>query len=149
MTESCALPTIWTLVNAHERRRNLRRGYTIGYMTSRRCFVIAVSPRPSANPECRVLEHQPVGPRPRPGGEQRPLSLSRLLETSLRAGVWPDSVQVLGGTLASRLPARSRVWLYSGLRTAGHRGAVWLKRGVPGSQKQCPPRRPTGSGYAR
>lgn len=56
------------------------------------------------------------------------------LETSLRAGVWPDSVQVLGGTLASRLPARSRVWLYSGLRTAGHRGAVWLKRGVPGSQ---------------
>jgi hypothetical protein len=59
---------------------------------------------------------------------------SRLLETSLRAGVWPDSVQVLGGTLASRLPARSRVWLYSGLRTAGHRGAVWLKRGVPGSQ---------------
>lgn len=62
------------------------------------------------------------------------LRLSGLLETSLRAGVWPDSVQVLGGTLASRLPARSRVWLYSGLRTAGHRGAVWLKRGVPGSQ---------------
>ena len=57
-----------------------------------------------------------------------------LLETSRRAGVWPDSVQVLGGTLALRLPARSRVWLYSGLRTAGHRGAVWLKRGVPGSQ---------------
>jgi hypothetical protein len=66
--------------------------------------------------------------------KQRLLPLSRLLETSLRAGVWPDSVQVLGGTLASRLPARSRVWLYSGLRTAGHRGAVWLKRGVPGSQ---------------
>jgi hypothetical protein len=42
-------------------------------MTSRRCFVIAVSPRPSANPECRVLEHQPVGPRRRPGGEQRAL----------------------------------------------------------------------------
>ena len=62
------------------------------------------------------------------------LRLSGLLETSRRAGVWPDSVQVLGGTLALRLPARSRVWLYSGLRTAGHRGAVWLKRGVPGSQ---------------
>ena len=40
--------------------------------------------------------------------KQRLLPLSRLLETSLRAGVWPDSVQVLGGTLASRLPARSR-----------------------------------------
>ena len=62
------------------------------------------------------------------------LRLSGLLDTFHRIGVWPDSVQVLGGTLALRLPARSRVWLYSGLRTAGHRGAVWLKRGVPSSQ---------------
>src|SRR5450631_2595825 len=67
MTESCALPTIWTLVNTRERQRNLRRCYTDCYTTSRRCFVIAVSPRPSANPDCRILEHQPVGPLPRPG----------------------------------------------------------------------------------
>ena len=56
-----------TLVNTHERQRNLRRRYTICYMTSRRYFVIAVPPRPSANPECRVLEHQPVGSSPSPG----------------------------------------------------------------------------------
>jgi hypothetical protein len=62
------------------------------------------------------------------------LRLSGLLDDSHRTGVWPDSVQVLGGTPASRLPIRSRMWLYSGLRTAEHRGAVWLKRGVPSSQ---------------
>jgi hypothetical protein len=28
----------------------------------------------------------------------------RLLDTGRRAGVWPDSVQVLGGTLSKRLP---------------------------------------------
>jgi hypothetical protein len=59
---------------------------------------------------------------------------SRLLDDCGRAGVWPDSVQVLGGMLYSRLPTCSWVWLYSGLRIAGHRGVVWLKRGVPSSQ---------------
>lgn len=31
----------------------------------------------------------------------------RLLETFGRAGVWPDSVQALGGTLSMRLPTSS------------------------------------------
>lgn len=62
---------------------------------------------------------------------QRP---SRLLDDSVKTGVWPDSVQVLGGTPASRLPTCSWVWLYSGLRPVEHRGVVWLKRDVPGSQ---------------
>jgi len=58
----------------------------------------------------------------------------RLLDDSHRTGVWPDSVQVLGGSLSARLPTRSRAWLYSGLRPVGHRGVVWLKRGVASSQ---------------
>ena len=29
---------------------------------------------------------------------------TRLLDDSLRAGVWPDSVQVIGGKLSMRLP---------------------------------------------
>ena len=33
-------------------------------------------------------------------------ALSRLLDDSGRAGVWPDSVQVIGGKLSMRLPTR-------------------------------------------
>ncbi len=75
-----------------------------------------------------------------PGGSNRAdrggviLPLSRLLDIPLRTGVRPDSVQVLGGVLLLRLPTGLLVWLYSGLRSAEHRGAVWLKRGVPSSQ---------------
>jgi len=58
---------------------------------------------------------------------------SGLLGTFRRIGVWPDSVQALGGTLDFGLPTRSRVWLYSGLRTAGRRDEAWLKRGLPSS----------------
>ena len=46
--------------------------------------------------------HWTYGQREAP--HERPLSLSGLLETSGRAGVWPDSVQALGGTLSSGLP---------------------------------------------
>jgi hypothetical protein len=59
------------------------------------------------------------------------LSHRRLLDDSLRAGVWPDSVQVIGGKLSMRLPTRSWVWLTSGLRPAGHRDEAWLKKGLP------------------
>jgi hypothetical protein len=45
----------------------------------------------------------------------------RLLETSRRIGVWPDSVQVSDGMLSMRLPARCRVWLTFGLQPVGHR----------------------------
>ena len=41
---------------------------------------------------------------------------SRLLDDSVRTGVWPDSVQVIGGPLSLRLPTRLRVWLFFGLR---------------------------------
>ena len=68
-----------------------------------------------------------------PAGRERQRH-SGLLETPGRIGVWPDSVQVLGGSLSARLPTRSRAWLYSGLRPVGHRGVVWLKRGVASSQ---------------
>ena len=30
-----------------------------------------------------------------------------------------------------RLPTGLLVWLYSGLRTAGHRDEAWLQRGLP------------------
>src|ERR1035437_9861202 len=106
MTESAAPPTIWTLTNTHERQRNLRCCYTDCYTTSRRYVVIAVSPRPSANAECRVLEHQPVGPRPRPGGEQRPLPFRGMTHVVHPRGspiedVWPGCVYAWLGTSAT------------------------------------------------
>ena len=59
--------------------------------------------------------------------------LARLLDDSGRTGVRPDSVQVSGGTLSSRLPTAYLVWLAFGLRTAGHRDGAWLQRGLPSS----------------
>jgi hypothetical protein len=56
---------------------------------------------------------------------------SRLLDDSVRAGVWPDSVQVSGGKLSMRLPTCSWVWLTIGLRLAGRRDEAWLKKGLP------------------
>ena len=44
----------------------------------------------------------------------------RLLDDSVRAGVWQDSVQVSYGQLSMRLPTRSRVWLTFGPRAVGH-----------------------------
>lgn len=55
------------------------------------------------------------------------------LETSRRIDVWPDSVQVSGGTLAIAAAHPIRVWLSSGLRPVGHRDEAWLKRGLPSS----------------
>ena len=55
----------------------------------------------------------------------------RLLDDSLRTGVWPDSVQVSGGKLSLRLPTRSWVWLTFGLHPVGHRDEAWLKKGLP------------------
>ena len=56
------------------------------------------------------------------------------LETSLRVGVWPDSIQVSGGTLSSWLPVsffERGSFMVCGL--AGRRGEAWLKRGLPSS----------------
>ena len=53
------------------------------------------------------------------------------LETFHRIDVWPDSIQVLGGTLSFGLPTRLWVWLTSGLLPAGHRDEAWLQRGLP------------------
>jgi hypothetical protein len=57
----------------------------------------------------------------------------RLLDDSVRAGVWPDSVQVSGGGLFKRLPTQLWVWLSSGLQSVGHRDEAWLERGLPSS----------------
>ena len=59
------------------------------------------------------------------------MGLSGLLETSGRTGVWPDSVQVPGGTLSFGLPTRVRVWLTPGLQPVGHRDKAWLQKGLP------------------
>jgi hypothetical protein len=61
---------------------------------------------------------------------RRALRHSGLLDDSSRAGVWPDSVQVSGGTLSIGLPTRVQVWLTSGLQPAGHRDEAWLKKGL-------------------
>ena len=58
---------------------------------------------------------------------------TRLLDDSGRTDVRPDSVQAFDGMLASRLPTRCWVWLYSGLRLVVRRAEVWLQRGLPSS----------------
>jgi len=60
-----------------------------------------------------------------------PAPILGYLETSRRIGVWPDSVQVSGGTLSFGLPTRMRVWLTFGLMPDGHRDEAWLKKGLP------------------
>jgi len=58
--------------------------------------------------------------------------LTGLLETRGRTGVWPDSVQVPGGTLLIGLPTPVLgVWLTIGLQPAGCRDEAWLKKGLP------------------
>jgi hypothetical protein len=52
----------------------------------------------------------------------------------LRAGVGPDSVQVLVGTLSLRLPTRPGCGSYSVCVPVEHRVEVWLQRGLPSSQ---------------
>src|ERR1035437_7612608 len=99
---------IWTLTNTHERQRNLRCCYTDCYTTSRLCFVIAVSPRPSANPECRVLEHQPVGPRPRRGGEQRPLPFRGMTHVVHPRGSRQIRSLLIGARVAAHLQRSAR-----------------------------------------
>ena len=59
---------------------------------------------------------------------------SRLLDDSGRTGVRPDSVQVLGGMLASRLPTRTfGCGSIPVCVLVGCRGVVWLERGLLGS----------------
>jgi hypothetical protein len=51
-------------------------------------------------------------------------------------------VEVTGRiALSSAAHHAGLVWLSHGMRPAGHRGAEWLKRGLPSSKKRCPPRR--------
>jgi hypothetical protein len=64
--------------------------------------------------------------------EQRPLF--GYLFTCLTAGARPGSVEVSGGTLSIRLSTVVRVRLTHGMRSAGHRGAERLKRGLPSSK---------------
>jgi hypothetical protein len=50
------------------------------------------------------------------------------------------TVEVTGGiALFSAAHQKVLVWLLSGVRPAGHRGAERLKRGMTGSKKRCPP----------
>ena len=52
-----------------------------------------------------------------------------------RAGVWPDSVQVLGGRLSTRLPTSAiGVALYRSALPSGTAAGAWLQRGLPRSQ---------------
>jgi hypothetical protein len=56
------------------------------------------------------------------------------LETWHRIDVWPDSVQVFGGTLSFAAAHHLLVWLSHGLRPAERRGQAWLKRGLLSSK---------------
>jgi hypothetical protein len=74
----------------------------------------------------------PVAIAPKSQGPSQP-SHTRLLDDSGRAGVWPDSVQVIGGELFIGLPTPDWVWLAIGLRRVDHRDEAWLKKGLPSS----------------
>jgi hypothetical protein len=56
------------------------------------------------------------------------------LLTTATAGARPGSVEVLGGTFSLRLPADSWCGSLMACVLAGHRGAEWLKRGLPCSK---------------
>src|SRR5665647_1702654 len=62
-----------------------------------------------------------------------PSSRTRLLETSRRAGVWPDSVQVSGGGLSTRLPTKCRCGSLPVCSPSGTVDEAWLERGLPSS----------------
>src|SRR6188508_3453317 len=60
---------------------------------------------------------------------------SQLLDDCRRTGVRPDSVQVLGGRLSSRLPtSMTGVALFRSALPAGAVAGAWLQRGLPSSQ---------------
>jgi hypothetical protein len=76
--------------------------------------------------QCSRCLGSPLGPR---------RSLSGYLETWRRIGVWPDSVQVPGGTLShSGCPPVSLVWLSFGLRSRRAPCEERLERGLPSSK---------------
>jgi hypothetical protein len=56
------------------------------------------------------------------------------LFTSPATGAGPGSVEVLGGTLSHRLPTADWCGSHMAWVLAGHRGEVWLKRGLPSSK---------------
>ena len=59
---------------------------------------------------------------------------TRLLDDCHRIGVWPDSVQVSGGGLSTRLPTRClRCGSLSVCNPSGTAGEAWLERGLPSS----------------
>jgi hypothetical protein len=55
----------------------------------------------------------------------------RLLDDSVRTGVWPDSVQVIGGQLSMRLPTGCSGVAHYRSAARGHRDEAWLKKGLP------------------
>jgi hypothetical protein len=61
-------------------------------------------------------------------------AISGYLLTTATAGARPGSVEVLGGTFSLRLPADSWCGSLMACVLAGHRGAEWLKRGLPCSK---------------
>jgi hypothetical protein len=67
------------------------------------------------------------------------MGLNGLLDDCREGRVWPDSVQVVGGKLSMRLPTRFGCGSSTVCVPAGHRAGVWLQRGLPRSQQQCPP----------
>jgi hypothetical protein len=83
--------------------------------------------RPSSHACLRVEGAPLVG-----GGQYvRDHAPSGLLETFGRTGVWPDSVQVLGGTLSSGLPARDGCGSTPVCSPSGAADEAWLKKGLP------------------
>ena len=62
----------------------------------------------AGSPERRPPSWCTLGPTNLSGRERGGMTrcFSRLLDDSRRAGVWPDSVQVIGGKLSMRLPTR-------------------------------------------
>jgi hypothetical protein len=59
----------------------------------------------------------------------------------LRPQLGQAGVEVTGRiALSSAAHQHVWCWLSRGMHPAGHRGAEWLKRGLPSSKKRCPPR---------
>ena len=59
--------------------------------------------------------------------------LTGLLDDCHRIGVWPDSVQVSGGGLSTRLPTKVRCGSLPVCSPSDTAGEAWLERGLPSS----------------
>ena len=110
----------------------------------RGCVTVARSARHPKVPSSRELVHVQASQRQtgfRPASKAHQPDRGYLTIVG-RVGVWPDSVQVFGGMLSSRLPTRGWGCGSSSVASPKHRAGAWLKSGLPARSSSARPASP-------